>query len=266
MFSRTIFADKRTEKIATHQRLVRAARRTTLQYAPQKAKFHLPSSKQINHFEGKNGPDGLAGKHNIGDFPKEMLNPNEKRPELLGQIDYHLKTLRRAYRRRDSIRTAFELAWSEHLIVDGLTPAHHHNYHEQNKEVDPRELEEINSLLKRIFTPGDGFTDTFKRNWKKAGPRGFATNHILFEAGIDFIVMPLPASRLSVELDPRDVRRVKQGKFSQVYMDSVRKVAKLNLFERYEHSGWTNDLVDDVRNILLPECVKMISLGWLSAL
>lgn len=266
MFSRTIFADSRTEKIATHQRLVRAARTTTLQYLPAKARLRLPSSKQINHFEGKNGPDGLAGKHSIGDFPTEMLDPTARRPEILDQINYHLKCLRRAYRRHDDIRVAFELAWSQHLIIDGLTPAHHHDYHGQNKEIDPRELEEINSILKRIFTPGATFTDAVKRNWKKIGPRGLATNHILFEAGIDFIVMPLPASRLALELNPADIKRAKQGKYDRLYMESVRKIATLNLFERYEHSGWTNDLVDDVRRVLLPECVKIISLGWLSVL
>lgn len=266
MFSRTILTDKHTEKIATHQRLVRAARYTLLEHLPDKTKPRIPSSKQINHFEGKNGPDGLAGKHSTRDFPTEMLDPSDKRPHLITHLNYHLKSLRRASRKRDDVRMAFEMAWSQHLIVDGLTPAHHHDYFGQLREFDAREVEEINSILKRIIVPGDGFIDSFRRNWKKIGPKGIGTNHILFEAGIDSLVMPISSRRLAVELDPRDIKRAKQGKYNQLYLESVRKVAKLNMFERYEHSGWTNDLVDDVRNVLIPECVKMIALGWLSAL
>jgi hypothetical protein len=264
MFSRTIFADKRTEKIATHQRLVRAARRIVPRYVS--ARTQLPSAKQIVHFEGKNGPDGLAGKHNIQDFPMEMLNPTHQRHELIEHLNHHLRALGRAHRHHDEVRVAFELAWSEHLIVDGLTPAHHHDYSDQVKQLDPRELDEINSILKRIFVRGAGLTDTIRKNWKKIGPRGVATNHILFEAGIDFITMPLSAKRLEVELSPSDLKRVRQGKFVQVYLESVRRIADLHMFERYEHGGWSTDLVDDVRNVLLPECVKCIALGWLSVL
>jgi len=264
MFSRTLLADKHSETIATHQRIVRASRREALKYLPRTAK--LPSAKQINRFEGKNGPDGLAGKHNVLDFPTEFVDPENNDGLLFQNIKNHMHALRIAYRQKNSVRVAFEMAWLEHIIVDGLTPAHHQPFKQQIKDLDPREAEEINGLFKRIFMPGDNMFDVFIKNWKRLGPGGLGTAHIMFEAGIDFIMMPLPPSTFETNFTVQELVKARGGRYLQLYDSSIRRINQLHMFERYEEEGWTTSLAADVRETLLPECVKMVTLAWLAAM
>jgi hypothetical protein len=264
MFSRTIFSDKKSEKIATHQRLVRAARRQLQEYLPKNQPF--PLAKEINHFEGKNGPDGLPGKHNIADEPHQFIDPKNPDGELVGYIKNHLHNLHAAIKNGDRVKVAFEAAWGEHMIVDGLTPAHHQPFKEQMKELDPRELFETNSLFRRAFMPGDTLKELFIKNWKRMGPKGLGTNHILFEAGIDFITMPIPPKKLIPKIPPEEIKLAQHGEFLDLYLSSVQKIASCQMFERYVEKGWTTDLAEDVREKLLPEAVKMITLGWIQGI
>ncbi|MDR2336595.1 MAG: hypothetical protein LBE03_00625 [Candidatus Nomurabacteria bacterium] len=264
MFSRTILSDKKSEKIATHQRLVRAARRKLQDYLPENQVF--PLAKEINHFEGKNGPDGLLSKHNVADEPHQFIDPKHPDGELLGYIRNHLYNLHEAYQHNDRVKMAFEAAWGEHMIVDGLTPAHQQPFKEQLRELDPRDLAETNSVLKRIFMPGDSLKEYFIKNWKKIGPKGLGTNHILFEAGIDFITMPLSPKKLIPDLEQSEVEAAKQGNFTELYIAAIHKIAGYKMFERYVAEGWTTDLAEDVRAKLLPEAVKMVTLGWIQGI
>jgi hypothetical protein len=261
MFSRTILSDKKSEKIATHQRLIRASRRQLQDYLPRGAQF--PVAKEIVHFEGKNGPDGLASKHNIADEPHQFIDPKHPDGKLVGFIRNHLYNLHEAYQNGDRVKMAFEAAWGSHMIIDGLTPAHQQPFKEQLKELDPRDLAETNGVLKRIFMPGDSLSEYFTKNWKRLGPKGLGTNHILFEAGIDFITMPLSPKKLIPPLTRSEVEKAKAGQFLELYMDAVKKIAGYKMFERYVEKGWTTDLAEEVRAKLLPEAVKMVTLGWI---
>ncbi|MDR2064031.1 MAG: hypothetical protein LBQ02_04610 [Candidatus Nomurabacteria bacterium] len=264
MFSRTIFSDKKSEKIATHQRLVRAARRQLQDYLPAGRDF--PPAKEINHFEGKNGPDGLLSKRNKADEPHQFIDPKHPDGELLGYVRNHLHNLHEAWASGDRVKMAFEAAWGEHMIVDGLTPAHQQPFKEQLRELDPRELSEKNTVLKRIFMPGDNLKEYFIKNWKRLGPKGLGTNHMLFEAGIDFITMPLSPKKLMADLKAAEVAAAKRGDFDQLYMQSVQQIASRKMFERYLAEGWTTDLAEDVREKLLPEAVRMVTLGWIQGI
>ena len=266
MYSRTIPLSKKTEKVATHQRLIRAARRATVPFLPTNTTF--PPAKQIIHFEGKNGPDGLASKHSVGDEPTEFINPKDPTDrKLLAEIKNRIYNLHIAIKKKNHIRANFEAAWLSHIIIDGLTPPHHQPFKEQLKEIDPREAAEIDSRLKRIFTSGgDNALDTFALNWKRLGPHGVGTNHMMFEAGVDLLVMPLSPRHLSrVEITTAELKRVKSGRFISLYSDAVKKINSLRMFERYEKSSWTTDLATDVRETLIPEIVRMITLAWLAA-
>lgn len=265
MNSHTIFNDKRTgHLIAAHQRIVRAARRQTLYYVPKKTS--LPSVKEILRFEGKNGPDGLAGKKSKGDYPHDFIDPADNDDLLFGDIRDFLFNLNRAYKKNDNIKIAFEMAWLSHLVIDGLTPPHHQPFKKQLKELDGVDTAEINSRLKRIFVPGDNPVDFLVKSWKRLGPKGIGTNHVLFETGIDFLLMPRSPKSLLAKIANSDVNRVKSGKFFEVYDESVQKIARMRMFEQYEKSGWTTELADDVRNILVPEAVKCVTLAWLAGI
>jgi hypothetical protein len=153
------------------------------------------------------------------------------------------------------------------MIIDGLTPAHHQPFKEQLKANDPRAEAEANSILRRIFVPGTNFRDLFERNWQRLGPRGVGTNHILFEAGIDFIVMPIrPKSFPTVDITVEEIKKAKSGHFLEMYWKSVKHVDSLQMFERYEKDSWTPDLADDVREKLIPEVIRMVILAWIAAI
>lgn len=264
MFSRTIPIDKRAEKIATHQRLVLASRRQLSRYLPAHASF--PKAGKIVHFEGVNGPDGLASKRSAGDEPYQFIKPGTDGGKLIRHIKHHLYNLNRAYKKGDEVKMAFEAAWMSHMMIDGLTPAHQQPFKDQLKELDDREMSEVNSRIMRIISPGDGPVDFLVKNWKRLGPGGVGTNHMMFEAGVDFLVMPLHPRQLMTSLSRGDVRRAKSGKFIELYLESVNKVAKMEIFERYVDEGWTAELARDVREVLLPEIVRCVTLGWIAGI
>ena len=265
MYSRTIPLSKRTEKVATHQRLIRASRRTITPYLPTNITF--PSAKQIIHFEGKNGPDGLASKHSVDDEPHDFYNPNDPSDyALLTEIKNHVYNLHIAIKKKNHTRANFEAAWLSHIVIDGLTPAHHQPFKEQLKEIDPRDAHEINSRLKRIFYSSDSTIESLTNNWKRLGPRGIGTNHMMFEAGIEFIVMPMSPRQLAkVTITTDELKKVKSGHFLQIYIATAKKIDSLHMFERYEKSSWTTDLAADVREQLIPEVIRMVVLSWLAA-
>jgi len=263
MFSRTLLSDKKSEKIATHQRLIRIARHQTIPLLPANVDF--PTAKQMIRFEGANGPDGLPGKHSITDEPHQFIDPAKNDKKLFQHIKNHLYNAHQAYKRKNQTRFAFELAWLSHMVIDGLTPAHQQPFKDKLKELDPRTAEEVNSLLKRIFMPGASFRDIFEKNWQRLGPRGLGTNHILFEAGIDFIVMPIRPRSYPNSITVDDIKKVKAGRFLDLYWKSIQEISKLRMFERYEESSWTTELATEVREKLIPVAVRMVVLSWLAA-
>jgi hypothetical protein len=240
------------------------ARHQILTMLPKRNRF--PSAKALVHFEGVNGPDGLPQKHAVEDEPYQFIDPKKNDGKLFKHVKHHLHNAHVAYKRKDNVKTAFELAWLSHMVIDGLTPAHHQPFKEQLKALDPREAAEIDGLIKRIFMPGESFADLFVKNWKRLGPQGVGTNHILFEAGIDFIVMPMRPKGYEVEIKREEMKKAKSGHFLDMYWAAIQKIAALNMFERYEKGGWTPDLAMDVRNILVPECVRMVTLAWYAAI
>lgn len=262
MFSRTIIADKKSEKICTHQRIDRAARRQIEEYLPEGVYF--PSAKEIIHFEGANGPDGLGTKRNVGDEPWQFLIPGDDDGRLVQHIRDHLHNMHYAKKKKNHVRMSFEAAWMAHMIVDGLTPAHQYPFKDKMKELDNRELHEIDNQLKRIFLPGNGEKSMLTTNWEHMGPKGLATNHILFEGGVEFIIYPLSPKQLMTGLSDEEVKKAKTGKFIEMYYEGVYEVAEMKMFERYCDKGWTGDLAYDVRTELLPKIVKYVSLGWLA--
>lgn len=266
MYSRTIPLSTKTEKIATHQRLIRAARRAITPHV--KSGIIFPPAKQIIHFEGKNGPDGLASKHSIDDQPHDFINPNDPKDRaLIAEVKDHIHNLHAALKKNNPVRANFEAAWLSHIVIDGLTPAHHQPFKEQLKQIDPRDAHEIDSRLKRIFYSGDSTLDSFINNWKRLGPRGIGTNHMMFEAGIELLVMPMSPRHLAkVQISSSDIKKIKAGKFTDIYLSTIKKIDARHMFERYEQSSWTTDLAADVREILIPATVRMVALAWLAAI
>jgi hypothetical protein len=265
MFSRHIFPDKQTEKIATHQRLDRAARRQIVGHLPRDLSF--PTAREIIHFEGMNGPDGLASKKGkLEDEPYQFIQPDFVDDRLLVHVKHHLHNLHEAAKNNDRVRMSFEAAWMAHMVVDGLSPPHHEPFKQQLQDLDTRETDELVNRLSRIVTPSTNIKQFVVLNWKRLGPRGIGTNHIMFEMGVEFLTMPDSPKHMAVPLDKDDVKRAKAGEYIEMLRESIKYIDSYKMFKRYEKSGWTEDLARDVRDVMVPEMVKMVTLGWLAGI
>ena len=95
-----------------------------------------PTTREILHFEGNNGPDGIKRKSPSVDEPWHYIdpaNPNDR--ALAGMINDHYVNLVQALRDANRVRAAFEAAWMAHAITDGLTPAHHYPLSDKIEEL-----------------------------------------------------------------------------------------------------------------------------------
>src|SRR3954467_334624 len=108
--------------LGAHQKIDSVARRNLERMMPG-CKF--PRSRQIMHFEGKNGPDAIKRKSPAKDEPWHYYSPfDDDDSQLIELIRDHYNELVKRLKDGNKERTAFEAAWLAHAIVDGLTPAH----------------------------------------------------------------------------------------------------------------------------------------------
>ena len=111
--------------MGVHQKIDRVARRRIAPHVPSGLAF--PSTKEILHFEGLNGPDGIKRKSPAKDEPWHYIDPTRPNDTaLLDMIDEHIRNLTHALDTGNMTRAAFEAAWMAHAITDGLTPPHHY--------------------------------------------------------------------------------------------------------------------------------------------
>ena len=179
-----------------HQRVDRAARKHLISYDPKKIKF--PTIKEILHFEGKNGPDGLKRKHPSQDEPWHFINPqNPKDRQLIMVINDHLYNLAQALRQQDQVKSAFEAAWLAHAVVDGLTPAHHYPLGDKIEELWGKKYDQRSSVASKIFGKGATLKETISKNWQYIGIEGFLTSHLLFEAGVVSAMSALKMNKMA---------------------------------------------------------------------
>jgi len=177
-----------------------------------------------------------------------------------------MHNLHSAIVKKDTIRAAFEAAWGSHLVIDGLTPSHHQPYWEQVGLLSDKDRAKINSRLKRIFLSGESVPKILKNNWSLVGPKGIGTNHILFEAGIESLLLYTTPSRLATSLSSKDQKYLQKHSFWPYYLKSVREIASFDFFDRYQKKGWSTDLAEDVGTYLIPAAVKMTTAFWYASI
>lgn len=281
--------------VGTHQKLAQAARVSLGQNLPRGKYF--PSSKEIIHFEGSRGPDGLKRKSPGVDEPSYMLTDedfdaytkhnskdnqerldaklskfgpaNESGHENLDErsvitmILDHRWNLVKALKDKNHVRAAFEAAWMEHAIVDGLTPAHHFPLSDVKDELmtDKDFMRVFGQPIKGLMH-GRNLLETMRNNWLYWGAGGHMSKHIAFEYGVLMIAAPLSAKALSVKLAPEDLRELDTEK---MFCEAFDRVRKLDLYRRFLENGWTTELAFITKNTLLPEIVRAVALGWYSA-
>lgn len=259
--------------VGTHQRLDQAARRSLAKVLP-KSKF-FPTTKEILHFEGSRGPDGLKRKSPGVDEPSHMLILNDMKPseeaghENLDQrsvetmIIDHRWNLVQALKVKDEVRAAFEAAWMAHMITDGLTPAHHFPLSEvQDALMTDKDLVRVFGAPIKGVMHGRSMLETMRNNWLYWGAGGHMSKHIAYEYGILMITAALTPRALEVKLTEEDLMTTN---IEKIFQESLEKIQKLRMYDRFLGEGWTTELATETKNVLLPEIVRAITLGWYSA-
>lgn len=268
--------------MGTHQQLDQAARSLVAHHLPHGRYF--PSSKEIIHFEGSRGPDGLKRKSPGQDEPSHLLvlndqcdprqllqqaqksNPDDNSawPPLIQLILDHRWNLVQALKKHDDYRAAFEAAWSAHYIADGLTPAHHFPLSEAKEELmTNKEFVKIFGEPIKGIMHGRSGLETARNNWLYWGAGGVMTKHVAFEYGIAVIAATIPQKRLTPKIPKSDFKYIDP---TTTFLASLNKVADLHLYDQFCVEGWTTPLALEVKNTLLPEVIRAITLIWYSAI
>jgi hypothetical protein len=238
-----------------HQRFNRLAYKQLRKILPDD---FFPDIKSILHYEGKRGPDGTK----FGDescVPDDFINPADAlESSMMDRVMEHYQLLVDALKSHDKDQSSYQAAWLAHTLVDGLTPAHHIPYNEMLTEL--AEHHKNRSSIGRMYIKGDSTRDTISRTNKLMGPKGMLMKHTLFEFG----------AALSMQFFQARNVQILRGAGSRVslpqfYAKAVGRVAKLNMYSRFEQTGFSLPLVVDSRRTLGPTMVEVVSTFWYHA-
>lgn len=250
--------------LGAHQKIDRVARKRLGLMLPNPDMF--PKTKEILHFEGLNGPDGIKRKSPAKDEPWHYFNPfDETDTQLLDIISGHHKKLVAELVAGNRERVAFEAAWLAHALVDGLTPAHHYPYEEELSKLRKGEgLETRTNFKKKLIMAGDTRREKVKNNWKMWGGGGLYTTHASFEMGFATLIRPLSFGEVVV--DETEIKRFLKKGLREWYRHTAREVAVLDMYHNYYKKGWTPKLAWQVRHKLGPIMVQSVIVAWYAAL
>lgn len=262
MYAGTTFHHTSGNIVGVHQRIDRIAKRMLVHHVGHKQFF--PSIKSILHFEGKNGPDGIKSKSPSVDEPWHFISPAAGADDpLVHQITDHIHNLSVALKKEDEHRAAFEAAWLAHAIVDGLTPAHHYPLADKIEELWGKPHHERSSRYEKIVIKGKGSTDTLKKNWQYWGASGVFNMHWSFEWGVAGAMAA--HSFRSLQVSEEDLRRVEKEGFVPVFLEAVKDVDDLKMYEEFGLTGWSVRLGNTTRRKLVPIISRAVCLGWYAA-
>lgn len=264
MYSGTTFRNASGKIMGAHQKLDRVARRAIEELVPGSG---FPTSREIVHFEGKNGPDGIKSKSPAQDEPWHYYNPADPKDHLLiDMITRHSKNLTNALKSGREEKAAFEAAWLAHAIVDGLTPAHHFPLREKLEELRGESIGTRTTIKDKIIVRSEGDTKwrTLAKNWEYWGAKGVMTTHAMFEFGFATTIAPLRLRRGYPTQD--HCQDVMERGIINIFKDEAQKVYAAKIYDRFIDKGWTRSMAQDMRQFLAPILVKTVTLAWYEAL
>lgn len=225
----------------------------------------FPQLRDILHFEGKNGPDGIKRKSPSKDEPWHFYDPfDEDDTQLLELIKKHYDELVRELGKGSPERAAFDASWLAHALVDGLTPAHHFPYEEKMIEIRGGERIDNRNIKEKIIVPGPTMKEQLRRNWAVYGIKGVLSMHGFFEFGVAALLAPLHMK--TSKLTDTDIEVMIDVGFIETFKRAAREIALLDMYDRFHDRGWTIRLARDTRNHLGPIMVRTVSLVWYSAM
>jgi hypothetical protein len=264
LWSGTTLTNYSGSVIGAHQKVDRVARNNLRLLMPADTVF--PKIRDILHFEGKNGPDGIKSKSPARDEPWHFYDPfDPEDTKLLLLMQDHYDELVWQLKKGSPERAAFDAAWLAHTIVDGLTPAHHFPYEEKLLEIRGGDgMHTRDSIKSKVIMPGDTIGKKLKSNWMMYGFGGLLSMHGFFEIGIGFLLAPIKM-KTSMPTE-KDLEELSQVGYQEVFKRLAREIALLDMYDRFHERGWSIKLSRDVRNHLGPIMAKMVTMVWYSAL
>ena len=176
MYSRATPFEKSDNLIGTHQKIDRAARLTLRQVYKKTYGEDIdeifPKINQILKFEGNNGPDGIKVKSPGKDEPWHFVEPYGDLSQMFSYAENHIYNLSQALKQDNRVRASFEAAWLAHAVTDALTPAHQYPMEDKIIEISGKSPSERDKLIKKLFLPGETWSERIKFNWEYIGPKG----------------------------------------------------------------------------------------------
>jgi hypothetical protein len=262
MYAGTTFRHHSGNVVGAHQRIDRVAKRHLIHHIGKSTFF--PSIKNILHFEGKNGPDGIKSKSPSIDEPWHFITPTAGVDDpLITVIKDHMYNLATALKAKDEIRAAFEAAWLSHAIVDGLTPAHHYPLAEKIEELWGKAHNERDSTKDKIMITGHNRRDTLSKNWQYWGMGGVFSAHINYELGVSSAIAL--GNFKNIGITKKDLKRIEEEGYIAYFLESVKAIDDLNTYQEYTKTGWSSYLANITRRKLAPTIMKNVCLAWYAA-
>lgn len=262
MYAGTTLRNKSGRVIGVHQKIDRIARRNFRMLPGVGSGF--PSIKEILHFEGNNGPDGIKRKSPSVDEPWHFIDPTDPSDrQLIDMIHDHHANLITALRSKNQVRAAFEAAWLSHAISDGLTPAHHYPLGDKIEELWGKPKEERLSVIEKNFIRGDTKRETVSRNWKYWGAKGVFMTHALFELGVATSIKTTKFA--NSQPSPRWLKKADERGLENVFIDAAKEIYELGMYEEFWKRGWTTKLAIQTRRTLIPKICAVVSYAWYTA-
>ena len=176
----------------------------------------------------------------------------------------HIRNLSVALQSHERERASFEAAWLAHAIVDGLTPAHHYPLEEKLTQLRGSDLSTRTSKRKKLIIPGSTKRQFVRNNWEFWGAKGVMTTHVHFELGVASAIATMRFDRFSFSDDI--VRDLREHGFAHMFDRSLAHIAALDMYEEFAEKGWTRHLAKQTKDVLVPEIIRCVMLGWLAAL
>lgn len=248
--------------MGVHQKIDRVARRH-LKSLPG-AGVGFPSIREILHFEGNNGPDGVKRKSPSIDEPWHYIDPSQPDDrQLIAMIIDHKQNLTAALREKNAERAAFEAAWLAHAIADGMTPAHHYPLGDKIEELWGKPKEERLTIREKNLIRGQTHRETVSKNWQYWGAKGVFATHILFELGVATSIKTLRFD--DSYPDKAWLEQAEQRGIEEALIDSIHRIYDLDMYHIFWRDGWTTKLAKQTKNILMPEIIKVVTFAWYEA-
>lgn len=263
MYSGSTIRTKSGRVIGVHQKIDRVAYRHIKKRLPKKGFF--PTLHDILHFEGLNGPDGIKRKSPARDEPWHYIDPTDPNDRaIVAMINDHIDNMAVALNEKNYERTSFEAAWMAHAIVDALTPAHHYPLEAKLEELRGEGLETRVTTKAKLLLPGKNRRNQLRNNWEYWGAKGIMTTHLAFELGVATAIAPLRFD--GTEPTSEAYKRIENDGFEEVFFEALRHIADLKMYEEFSRAGWTRQFARETRDVLIPDIIKVVTLGWYQAI